>query len=407
MRFLYALLAAGLGAGGVYMFTDIGENWFTPAYLTRMDSGAHGYIFDVEGQEVALDNAEIIELQAELYEDALNAAIEPDDALMELAAQVQAELAIDGLNEDHIVFLRAMHMRLLVLMMGNEQRQIYDWRNSSLQRSYQFAEPVEVASQYVSLSEGLNEWLKQFHAVPYSRACQIEDVPVPPKFGKRSGIWHYQGAPAHNILLKGKQLEVWTWADPNLRGGCVALPREPTTLGGIGATGVICQSASTGHACFWDSREPASGMAIDWDTDRAIDTILDARSMPDCIACHMGNNAFLVAPDDPAWCRVMRGGQIGVPGSTCATMSGNASGTFTLEVEGMVNQIAEPNAQPPHTHSRFIPIGGLLTSQWVNDAQPDCAGTCHLRVGPTMFDPKRPLNLPKMPPKCMNNCTLP
>ena len=88
-------------------------------------------------------------------------------------------------------------------------------------------------------------------------------------------------------------------------------------------------------------------------------------------------------------------------------MSGNAAGTFTLEVEGMVNQIAEPNVQPVFKHSRFIPMGGLLMSQWTNKAQPDCAGTCHLKVGPTMFDPKRPLNLPKMPPKCMNNCTLP
>ena len=108
MRFLYALLAAGLGAGGAYMFTDIGENWFTPTYLTRLDSGAHGYIFDAEGQEVALDNAEIIELQAELYDDALQAELaEPDDSLMQLAEQVQERLAEGNLTEDQTVYLRA------------------------------------------------------------------------------------------------------------------------------------------------------------------------------------------------------------------------------------------------------------------------------------------------------------
>ena len=408
MRFLYALLAAGLGAGGAYMFTDIGENWFTPTYLTRLDSGAHGYIFDGEGQEVALDNAEIIELQAELYDDALQAELaEPDDSLMQLAEQVQERLAEGNLTEDQTVYLRAFHLRVLGFMMTPDQRQIFDWRNTTLQRVYQFAEPVEVASQYVDLAEPLNAWLQLYHAVPYARACQIEDVPVPPKFGKRSGIWHYQGKPNHNILLPGKWLEVWTWADPNLRGGCVALPREPTTLGGIGAAGVICQSASTGHACFWDSIDRTTGLSVSWDSDRAIDSIYDGRSLSDCVACHQGNNVFLVAPDDPAWCRVMRGGQIGTPGTTCAAMSGNPNGTFTLEVEGMVNQIAEPNTQPVHMHSRFIPMGGPLLSQWVNDAKPDCAGTCHVRAGPTMFDPKRPLNLPKMPPNCGTNCTLP
>ena len=307
MRFLYALLAAGLGAGGVYMFTDIGENWFTPAYLTRMDSGAHGYIFDVEGQEVALDNAEIIELQAELYDDALSVEIEPDDALIELVQQVQAELEVDGLSEDQTVFLRGFHIRVLGFMMPAEQRLIFDWRNTALQRVYQFAEPVELGSQYVSLAEPLDAWLRLYHAVPYARACQIEDVPVPPKFGKRSGIWHYQGTPKWNILLPGKSLEVWTWADPNLRGGCVALPREPTTLGGIDAAGVICQSASTGHACFWDSIDRKTGLAVSWDSDRPIDSIYEGRVLVDCTACHQGNNAFLVAPDDPAWCKVMRG----------------------------------------------------------------------------------------------------
>lgn len=79
-----------------------------------------------------------------------------------------------------------------------------------------------------------------------------------PAIGSR---WANQGAVAHNMLFRSAHAGVYTWHDPAVRGACAALPRDPRTPTEIPAAAIICQSAMTGAACFWDSFQRGSGTA--------------------------------------------------------------------------------------------------------------------------------------------------
>lgn len=208
----------------------------------------------------------------------------------------------------------------------------------------------------------------------YMRTCRSKGVPIPPDWTSSSSAWEGHGRLA-TILLTPNHLDevqpdqttfasVWSYASPALRGACLALGRN----GGVFE--VICQSAATGHACFW--RNDPGSPSTRWTEETpavALSTLRDpergfAPGTVACTDCHRGTNAFLVAPDDPTWAKVLRP-EVPRP-------------TFTTRIE----QASPPQQTAPGgmtvTHARFIPVGG--TSVALRNPPPTipgCSGTCH------------------------------
>lgn len=208
----------------------------------------------------------------------------------------------------------------------------------------------------------------------YMKICRAKGVPIPPDWKVSASEWEHHGN-LTTILLTPNHLDkvqpdnatfagVWSYASPTVRGACLALGRNG------GAFQVICQSATTGHACFWGN-DPSQASSR-WNPETAevkMSSLRDpeqgfAPGTVPCTECHRGSNAFLVAPDDPTWATVLRPAQ--------------ARPTFTTRVE----QSSPPEqAAPggiPITNPRFIPIGGKTVA--LNNPLPTipgCSGACH------------------------------
>jgi hypothetical protein len=208
----------------------------------------------------------------------------------------------------------------------------------------------------------------------YIHRCRANGVPIPPDWKSSSSEWQRHGN-VRTILLTPNNMEqalvddtsfasVWSYASPDVRGACIAMGRN----GGVFQ--IICQSATTGHACFW-SNDSRAQTAV-WNAETTEVHIASLRD-PDqgfatgtvpCTECHRGNNAFLYAPDDPTWATVLRP-EHGRP-------------TFTTRVEDSSHNGQLTFGATTITYPRFIPVGGKSVA--LNNPLPTatgCSGSCH------------------------------
>lgn len=208
----------------------------------------------------------------------------------------------------------------------------------------------------------------------YIETCRTNDVPIPPDWKRSSFEWESHGD-LKTILLTPNSLEqtpvdetsfasVWSYTPSQGRGACIALGRNG------GSFQVICQSATTGQACFWGN-DPDSTQS-NWTpatTEISIASLRDpvqgfSAGTVACTQCHRGNNAFLYAPDDPTWTTVLR--------------PTRPRPTFTTRVEQSTQQGQLTFGSTTITYPRFIPIGGK--SMALDNPLPTstgCSGSCH------------------------------
>lgn len=206
----------------------------------------------------------------------------------------------------------------------------------------------------------------------YMASCRAKGVPIPPNWKASSSEWESHGH-LKTILLTPNNLEkvdeatfasVWSYAPPDVRGACIALGRSG------GSFQIICQSATTGYACFWGN-DPTSPRTS-WSPEIIEVPIASLRDplqgfAPDtvpCTECHRGNNAFLYAPDDPTWATVLRPEHV--------------RPTFTTRVEQSSHHGQLTFGATTTTYPRFIPIGGKAMP--LNNplpTTPGCSGSCH------------------------------
>jgi hypothetical protein len=208
----------------------------------------------------------------------------------------------------------------------------------------------------------------------YLETCRAKGVPVPPDWKPSSSEWQSHGNPG-TILLTPNTTEaasadrtafasVWSYAPPQGRGACIALGRSGDSFQ------IICQSATTGYACFWGN-DPTSSLTS-WTPQTAEVRIASLRDPVQgfapgtvaCTECHRGNNAFLVAPDDPTWATVLR--------------PEHPRPTFTTRVEQSAQQGQFAFGPATTTYPRFVPIGGKAMA--LTNPLPTitgCSGACH------------------------------
>lgn len=212
----------------------------------------------------------------------------------------------------------------------------------------------------------------------YMKQCREQEVPIPPDLilnvtPNQTTAWEFIGAlgvlnESYNIAgVPGDSAEVYAYGDPMKRGACIALLRY-----GVGPQiGVICQSAATGRSCFWNKDEEApKGDHPGVHPRVPIETLDDPMGSgkthgiihDDCTACHRGNNAFILFPDDPVWKKVLKGPLVTKAGST-----------FTTKVE-------HSTATDDRGRFRHIPLGGgLFNPPGINVSlvYPKCSDGCH------------------------------
>ncbi len=371
-------------------------------FQKRMTLSGHGVLFDIEGQRVTLSERDMTEIAEEML--GVVRAEDPEKPVLEREAEAQLKQILDRglevrwrgeLKGPEAVLLDLELVRAMAHRLPDELRSGYLWRVDFIRDEMVRQKLVEpkLLTDFVIIVE-INDWIiRWFLRTDYMRECAAAGVPVPPDFALTGTAWREQGALSTNLLSPGAVANVWTWNVTGKRGACVALPRG---TGGPGSlAGIICQSAETGNACFWDNIRRSDNQRVPWATETlVIRDLKDGSELSEtCPACHKGNNVFLVSPDDPTWCKLLRGGQ---GGSGCSAVNGPGSAGFTLAVEAEVNTVNVPNTSI--RHSRYAPYSGTPARPgWVNTEGVGCGGVCHLGSGGSF-------NLPPMPPSCGVDC---
>lgn len=363
------------------------------AFQKRMALSGHGVLFDASGGQVSLKKDEAFELQQEML-DALqkekpeiskNNAKAFDD-VGKLLGEINAELKqAKDLKPIQLFALRHIKLRALSFRLSDSRRNVYRWRGSHLWRHLVINRDIELDLRVVRWKDILDGLVFNIDS-DYVQQCRSAGVPIPPTWTPSSTSWGDQGPLQQKMLQAGSNAQVWTWADPAHRGGCVALPRGTGGPGNV--AGIICQNADNGNACIWDNISLSTGNILPWATEPLnVNKLQGAPQLAsNCTGCHSGNNVFLVSPDDPTWCKLLRGGQ---PMAGCSAITGPNSHNFTLQVEGVVNQLSG--------HSRYTPLSGSpARAGWTNNAEDGCGGACHLNGSP--------VGPPAMPPACGANC---
>jgi hypothetical protein len=333
-------------------------------------AAGHGRLFDSKGKAIPVAAAKLGPIQ-----DAMLAAVlkehqpklDPDDA--QAVKEAKEHLASKTLTSEEALSVKNAILLLYLRDAPAKLQLRYTWRGRALFTSF-------LAYHHdflLKLRPWLLELLRRLHlfdvidggSTDYVKDCQAHDVPIPPDWAETGTAWVMQGTLTQNILEPGGYAAVWTYTDPHKRGACIALPRRS---GGPGSpAGIICQSATTGHACFWDNklRDVAPEQFMGWSgLTLEIAKLKDGSNLgASCTGCHRGNNVYLISPDDATWAKVLRGPLSG-PGPT--------PGNFTTRVESSTdNSLGYP---------RYVPITTIPPRPgWQNTppAAAGCSGGCH------------------------------
>jgi hypothetical protein len=377
----------------------------------------HGKFFDKDMNEVKLDASLIILIQESMIDEILKESPTDLDPAVEEAQEL---LDSQTLTIDETILVQSGMIGKLLQEAPEELITRFGWLNTALSSHWLSLHP-DLIEQLRPEIRDLLERLDFFKPpeIPdtdYIAKCRAQRVPIPPNWDESGEKWKFQGQLTQN-LLKGQPLlnppeevakllkpgqvnfaGVWTFFDPNVKGACIALPRASGAPGPESVAGIICQSAETGHACFWDNilrdaDTPNIEETIGWkDKTLEISKLKDGSNLQGstgfCPQCHRGNNVFLISPDDPTWAKVLRGPLEGGP----------SGGKFTTQVE--------TSTDIQGGHPRYIPIA-QPGEEWQNTFSGNCAGGCH-EIPPSSFATPQPMVPPPMlGPLCAKSPTDP
>ena len=356
----------------------------------------HGKLFDKQMKEVKLDTASITRIQDAMMNLILKAKPEPRPDTVPVIKEAEQFLKWKKLTTGETILIKGGIIATLLQNSSEDLRTIYSWRNSAVLSDYFGHDPklltiLDPRAAALARRLGVLDMEPDPPAsgpTPYMNLCRLLSVPVPPDWAQSGTPWVWQGTLSQNLLDPGGYAEVWTYSDPSVQGGCIALPRGSGDFGSV--AGIICQSFITGAACFWDNklRGVSPEQPIGWHDQRlVISELKDGSNLEDsCTQCHRGNNVFLIAPDDPTWGKVLRG-----------PLNGPRTGTFTTQV-----MTTGPLSVSRYT-DRYFPVTGLPDRRgWENNfTTSSTTGVC------TECHDRAVVLAPRMPPLCATGRTDP
>lgn len=370
-------------------------------FQRRMALTGHGVLYDAEGREVTLDLEAMFRLQEEMLNAVREEKSDPVEGrrqekqraeLNEIIEKVEEAMRDGGLERADRFAAMNLLTRAEAAKLDDLRRSEYIWRSNYLMNAAQRTGELTVTVIFIDFFEWFQDWwVTWLTRTAYMNECAAAGVPIPPDFAISGTDWEFQGQLTTKLIAANDDANVWTWHRTGDRGACIALPRGDGSAGSL--AGIICQSAETGNACFWDNLPRGGGSRIPWATETlVIRDLQDGSELAEnCTGCHRGNNVFLLSPDDPTWCRLLRG----QTSADCAPIAGTDIANFTLAVEATVNPVNVPNTSI--SHSRYTPYSGTPPrAGWENTETVGCGGVCHL--GGSAVTP------PPMPPACGVDC---
>jgi len=192
---------------------------------------------------------------------------------------------------------------------GWRQRLLFEHVYTIYQKKPKLNRFVKKLLKYFSFKDFVHAWMTvDPKPSSYVERCRADGVPVPNEWSEdpASG-WKYQGELTEKLIIQGSAAHVWTWTDDSTGGGCIALPRGDGGPGDL--AGIICQSESSGKACFWDNKLKSNPVqtGIGWaGLVLTLDELHDGDTLTDnCTDCHRGDNVFIISPDDATWRRTI------------------------------------------------------------------------------------------------------
>lgn len=353
----------------------------TPAEIIA--NAGHGALFDHAGKPITLSDELVLSMQISMIDQLRESAWQQLDGKTKQTLEDAFKLAhSNDIKATEKTFLNVAIIETLQKNADKTLRENLIWRHNLIVR--------KVRVDYIKWQPNLNQRLIDIirrlgldvravfigsltPSTGYVAGCRAESVPIPPVWSLAApGTWRYQGLLDNELILASADTHLWTWEDPHRRGGCILLPR------GGGAAGLICQSATTGKACFWDNIPRTGGSRLDWNTATLdVNNLQDGDSLAEnCTGCHRGSNVFLISPDNTTWQKVIKQSQ----------SVANAGANFTTRIE---------NAAV----ARYIPISTQAT--WSNPSASQCIG-CHERPSVGFSTQPSP-----MPPTCRTSNTDP
>jgi hypothetical protein len=351
----------------------------------------HGELFDARMQRILLTEKTLLAVQGDLAKQAAGSDVTIDPQIAKLLATARPGSA------EHFWLQAAQINKALAKRTDADGQRMLLLNHQLLRYAERYRALRLTDSMLARIRALLGQLIIPYNATDYIRRCREAGVPIPPDFSTSSRLWQNQGALQTNLLVPGDYAGVYTYHDRSVRGACVALPRGSGDPGS--AAGIICQSATTGAACFWDNKLRSGGPGapfMGWrNLTLRIADLQDGDNLADnCTRCHSGNNVYLVTPDDPTWSRLLR-----------RNMAGTDHGNFTLRVRSSTDNSGPAGSGGPQ---RYVPIS---TQGWINRSNaPGCANGCHEGVTPSIMaawsgHPPAP---PTMPPACasggVGNC---
>lgn len=344
----------------------------TPAEIIA--SAGHGAFFDHSGKPLDLNDELVISMQSSMIDQLRESAWKSLDTKTKQTLEDAIKLTqSDDIKSTEKTFLNAVTIETLQKNANKTLRENLVWRHNLLLQ--------KIRVDYIQWEPRLNQRIidimtrlelrsifENFAALStdYVARCRADSVPIPPSWSLAApSTWRYQGLLDNELILASEDTHLWTWEDPHKRGGCILLPR------GSGVAGLICQSATTGKACFWDNLSRTGSGRLNWNTSTLnVNNLQDGDSLAEnCTNCHRGNNVFLISPDNATWKKVIKQWQSTV----------NAGANFSTRIENAAI-------------SRYIPISSQ--SGWANPSAPSCIG-CHERPAVGFGTTPSP-----MPPNC-------
>jgi hypothetical protein len=371
------------------------------AFERKMAFSGHGALFDAEGSMVKLDQQEALEFQQSIL-NVLLGQEKPKLGVPEKTASELTEIASAALKEADAEkdFARRAAVtniaaKALAWRLPDAERSEYVWRLDYIGENairIIFPHQDELA---IRLSDRLSGIVLMLFGSDYMQECISAGVPIPPDFSSSSRAWAYQGDLATRMISGNSPAQVWTWASPSIRGACLALPRGVGEPGDL--VGIICQSAFTGAACFWDNlpRERMGSVQsrMGWSNGSrlSIASLQDASMLSqNCTSCHRGNNVFLTLPDDPTWCKLLRRGN---HSEACPWPVGANAQNLTLKSDDFPSTVLGGR---PHRVIYFPISSPERASTWVNPVSTGgCMAGCHLNAQVNFSAPPN-----SMPPAC-------
>ena len=281
------------------------------APLLGISANYHGELLDSSGEAIALDTDAVLALQKEMLVSLMASSTSSDAAVAEklLGSMSVTDSEQIVINDVVAVWLMSRDPALRATWSATHDMLHEPAIDQAALKDSFWEEREELLGLIQkALEEDPDETLQQQISAgqAYIDECRSRSVPIPPDWPPTAAqtiAIKQTPAPIQDIWQRQVDLsagvQVYTYRDSSEPGICYALPR----LAGdqVDLLGIICQSAATGAACFWDNIDTTTGRKLTGSVDSLVLTLSELKNgnnlTQNCTGCHRGENVFLIHPE--------------------------------------------------------------------------------------------------------------